>query len=70
MKTYTMEEAAKQLGVSRQTLYAWIEAGHVAAPKPTVVGRQSFRLWTEADVKRARKFKGSLKPGPKRSKKK
>jgi excisionase family DNA binding protein len=71
MKTFTMAQAAKHLGISRQTLYSWIDAGKVAAPKPTVIGRQSFRLWTEADIDRARRFKGSLKPGPRtRSKKK
>jgi excisionase family DNA binding protein len=68
MKTYTMAEVAKKLNISRQTLYSWIEAGHVTAPKPTVIGRQSFRLWTAAEIERARKFKGSLKPGPKKSK--
>jgi excisionase family DNA binding protein len=67
-KTYTMAQAAKQLGISRQTLYSWIEAGHVVAPEPTAIGEQSFRLWTEADINRARKFKGALKPGPKKSK--
>lgn len=65
MKTYTMAQVAKQLGISRQTLYSWIEAGHVKAPKPTAIGEKSFRLWTAADIERARKFKGSLKPGPK-----
>jgi excisionase family DNA binding protein len=71
MKAYTMAEAAKRLGISRQTLYSWIEAGNVTAPKPTVIGRQEFRLWSAADIERARKFKGTLKPGPApRSKKK
>lgn len=71
MKTYTMAQAAKQLGISRQTLYTWIEAGHVSAPKPTAIGEKSFRLWTAGDIGRARKFKGTLKPGPQtRAKKK
>jgi excisionase family DNA binding protein len=63
-KTYTMAQAAKQLGISRQTLYSWIEAGYVTAPKPTSIGEKLFRLWTAADIERARKFKGTLKPGP------
>jgi len=64
MKTYTMAQAAKLLGISRQTLYSWIEAGHVKAPKPTPVGEKSFRLWTATDIERAQKFKGKLKRGP------
>jgi excisionase family DNA binding protein len=64
MKTYTMAQAAKRLGISRQTLYSWIDAGFVKSPKPTAIGRTSFRLWTAADIERARKFKGTLKPGP------
>lgn len=70
-KTFTMAQVAKQLGISRQTLYSWIDGGYVVAPKPTVIGRQSFRLWTESDIERARKFKGTLKRGAQtRSKKK
>jgi excisionase family DNA binding protein len=68
MEKYTMAQVAKQLGISRQTLYSWIEAGHVTAPKPTAIGKKLFRLWTSADIERARKFKGRLKPGVKKSK--
>jgi excisionase family DNA binding protein len=68
MKTYTTAQVAKQLGISRQTLYTWIEAEHVEAPKPIVIGRSLYRLWSAADVARVRKFKGTLKPGPKKSK--
>jgi excisionase family DNA binding protein len=68
MKTYTTPEAAKQVGVSRQTLQAWIAADAIDAPELIKVGRISARLWTKADIERARKFKGTLKPGrvPKR----
>jgi excisionase family DNA binding protein len=63
VKIYTMAQAATKLKISRQTLYSWIEAGHVTAPKVTIIGKKSFRLWTAADLKRVRKFKGTLKPG-------
>ena len=70
-KTYTTAEVAEKLEISRQTLYFWIESGYVAAPKPIAVGLKSFRFWTEADIARVRKFKGTLKRGPQtRSKKK
>ena len=62
-KTYTTREAAKRVGVSHQTLRDWIEAGEVA-PKSIAVGKMAIRLWTEADIAEARKFRGTLKPGP------
>jgi excisionase family DNA binding protein len=64
-KTFTTREAAKQIGVSRQTLQTWIAAGEIDAPKPIGVRNATLRLWTRADVERARKFKGILKRGPK-----
>jgi excisionase family DNA binding protein len=68
-KTCTTGEAAKQIGVSRQTLQAWIAAGKISAPKPVELGNVPVRLWTKASIEKARKFKGTLKPGP-RSKRK
>jgi excisionase family DNA binding protein len=62
-KTYTSAEAAVQIGVSRQTLYSWIEEGRVLAPKPLQLGRASIRLWARADIDRVRKFRGTLKRG-------
>ena len=69
-KTYTTAEAAAKIGVSRQTLHTWIESGKVVAPKPLAVGKNYFRLWLKADIDEARKFKGTLKPGPQAKKKK
>jgi excisionase family DNA binding protein len=68
-KTYTTREAAKALGVSPQTLYTWIERRQIDAPSPISLGRSTIRIWTAADIGRARKFKGRLKPGPKGTKK-
>jgi excisionase family DNA binding protein len=64
-KTYTTAEAAANIGVSRQTLYSWIEGGKINAPKPIKLGQRSMRLWTKTDIERVRKFKGKLKRGPK-----
>jgi len=70
-KTYTTREAAKALGVSPQTLYTWIERRQIDAPPPLTRGQSTIRIWTAADIERAQKFKGTLKPGPQtRSKKK
>ena len=54
-----------KIGVSRQTLYAWIAAGLVRSPKPIPVGHAFIRLWTKADINQASKAKGKLKRGPK-----
>jgi excisionase family DNA binding protein len=63
-KTYTTAEVAEKVGVSRQTLYSWIDGGKINAPKPIKLGQRSMRLWTKTDIERVRKFKGKLKRGP------
>lgn len=55
--TYTTREAAKKVGITRQTLQAWIAAGKVKPPKATRFGRWTLRTWTEADVTRLRRVK-------------
>lgn len=63
-RSYTTSEAAEHIGVSRQTLYSWIEDGHIDAPKPLKIGGGTIRLWSMAEIQKARKFKDTLKPGP------
>jgi len=70
MKTYSTGDVAKLIGVSRQTLQAWIDNRSIVVPELQKLGRVSARLWTDADIKRARKFKGTLKPGRKAKSKK
>lgn len=69
-KSYTTTEAAAKIGISRQTLHSWIEGGMVVAPRPLAVGKKIIRLWTKAHIDEARKFKGTLKPGPRSKMKK
>jgi excisionase family DNA binding protein len=69
-RTYSTGEAAKAIGVSRQTLQAWIDTRAISAPKLAKVGRISVRLWTDADIQKARMFRGTLKPGPRSKRKK
>jgi excisionase family DNA binding protein len=56
-KTYSTGEAAKQIGVSRQTLQTWIASSQIVAPKTIDLGNVSVRLWTKADIERVRKQK-------------
>ncbi len=67
-QVYSTSEAAKRIGVSRQTIQAWIDRKRIPTPKLTKVGGVSIRLWTNADIKRARRFKGTTKPGRVRKK--
>jgi excisionase family DNA binding protein len=64
-KTYTTAQAARQIGISRQTLQTWIAAGEIGAPKLIGTGKAMLRLWTEADIEKAKNFKGTLRRGPK-----
>jgi excisionase family DNA binding protein len=67
--TYTTAEAAAKIGISRQTLQAWIADEKIRAPKAIEVGKVTVRLWSDADIEKARKFLNPNRPGP-RSKKK
>jgi DNA-binding transcriptional MerR regulator len=53
-KLYTTAQAAKKIGISRQSLQTWIMKNEVAAP-PMVGG--NVRLWTEEDISKLQKVK-------------
>jgi excisionase family DNA binding protein len=66
-KFYTTSEAAKRVGVSRQTLQTWIASDRVGV-LPTIIG--GVRLWTDPDLARLRKIRAKSKVGrPKKGKK-
>lgn len=50
----TTAAVAEEIGVSRSTLYNWIEAGLLKA---------HYRFWFPEEVERARKLKGKLRAG-------
>lgn len=64
-KYFTTSQAAAKIGISRQTLYSWIEAGLIEPPKVLRLGGANVRMWTAKDIERAAKVKGTLKRGPK-----
>jgi len=57
MKRYNMVEAAKQLGVTRQTIYYWFKKGWVN-PKRDY---RDFPVFTDADIRNLKKWKSQLK---------
>ena len=57
MKKYSTVEAAKLVGVSRDTLHRWIREKRVAVPPAESFGAFRVRLWSEADIERLKKYK-------------
>jgi excisionase family DNA binding protein len=64
-RLYTTVEVAKAANVPRATIQYWIATGRLSAPRVRLVEGKAVRLWTETQVSKARKLKGTLKPGPK-----
>ena len=56
-KYYTTKQVATSIGVGYQTLLRWLYAKDLAEPERIMLGGVSVRLWTEADLQRARKYK-------------
>jgi predicted site-specific integrase-resolvase len=52
-KLFTTAQAAKQMGISRQSLQTWISAG-IVQPPPKRGG--NVRLWTSGEVAKAVKI--------------
>jgi transposase-like protein len=54
---YSTAEVAKALGVSKNTLLRWLYAGKLAEPKHEIFGGVDSRVWSAADLARAKAFK-------------
>lgn len=68
MKTCNTTQAARAAGVSRATLQSWISSGRIEAPELQIVGGKAVRLWKRGDIAKLKRFKGTLRPGPKEKK--
>ena len=55
--SYSTAEVAKAIEVSKKTLLRWLYAGKLAEPKSEVFAGVSSRIWTAADLARAKQFK-------------
>ena len=56
-KYYTTKQVAKKIGAGYQTMLCWLYAKKLAEPERLILGGATIRLWTDADLQRARKFK-------------
>jgi excisionase family DNA binding protein len=63
--TYSTEEAAKRVGVHRLTLQRWLSEGKVRASQSVPLKGRTLWRWTDADLKKVRRFKATQKPGRK-----
>src|SRR5437660_1399740 len=56
--SYSTPEVARMLGMSKDTLSDWISQRKVQGPQLTGSGQiRKHRLWSDADVERAKTFK-------------
>lgn len=51
-RTYSSDEAAKELGLSKSTLLRWFREGRISDVKRD---RNNWRIFTVADIERIRK---------------
>ncbi|RLJ03120.1 MAG: hypothetical protein DRP08_03895 [Candidatus Aenigmatarchaeota archaeon] len=58
-KRYNMREAAKELGVTRQTLYYWMKKGWIR-PKRDY---RNYPVFTEKDIRKIKRWQTSLSNG-------
>ena len=57
MKTYSVTEAAKTLGVNRTTLQRWVRDKQVPAPKAKIVAGNIVKFWTEKEMVKLKEHK-------------
>ncbi len=53
------QEVSDEIGVAKRTILRWIYAGEIPEVTRQAIGGIEVRLWSKADVERARKFKAA-----------
>lgn len=57
MPQRTTLDVAREIGVSKNTLFNWLRSGKLREPKSVQIGGMSVRVWSDGDLARAKKFK-------------
>jgi hypothetical protein len=57
MSDRTTLDVARELEVSKNTIFNWLRSGKLKEPKSIAVGGISVRVWSDADLDRARRCK-------------
>lgn len=55
--TFSTVEVAREIGVSKNTVLRWLASGKLKEPKRETFGGVASRVWTAADLERARAFR-------------
>jgi predicted site-specific integrase-resolvase len=50
-------QAARRVGIGRDTLHRWMKDGRVIGPEITTIGGVKVRLWSDRDIRKLRQFK-------------
>jgi hypothetical protein len=56
MKSYSVSETARVLGVSTRTVQRWVRDGHIPVPKEEIVDGQLVKSWSEREMVKIREF--------------
>ena len=59
MSPLATSEVARKVGIHPVTLERWIADRKVGPSKTIRVGSRDYRLWTERDIERIRKYKAA-----------
>jgi hypothetical protein len=54
---YSTAEVARAIGVNKTTLLRWLYAGKLPEPDTQTFGGVESRIWSEADLNRARLYR-------------
>ena len=54
---YSTAEVAKLIRVSKATLLRWLQTAQLGEPRRAIFGGVESRIWTVADLERARAFR-------------
>lgn len=57
MTIYSTKKVAQAVGINRVTLQRWLLAGKIREPRRVKNGGLDFRIWTDRDVERVRRYK-------------
>jgi excisionase family DNA binding protein len=56
MAEYTTTQAAKKLGIGRDTMYRWIQAKLIRPGRVTRFGNYQIRAWADEDLAKIREW--------------
>ena len=60
VKPCNTQQAAKAAGIAVMTLYRWVVAKKLKAPKLRIRNGRAVRLWNSADLDRVRRLKQEI----------